>query len=40
MVYVPFFDEFQLINEVTNDAVDPISKEPDYKKCAVKVAKA
>ncbi|CAM2007085.1 molybdopterin-dependent oxidoreductase [Acanthopleuribacter pedis] len=36
-VFVPFFDEALLINEVTLDAYCPISKQPDYKKCAVKV---
>jgi len=36
-VFVPFFDESLLINELTLDAFCPISKEPDYKKCAVKV---
>ncbi|WP_281988677.1 molybdopterin-dependent oxidoreductase [Aquimarina aggregata] len=39
-VFVPFFDENMLINDVTLDAFCPISKEPDYKKCAVKVEKA
>jgi nitrate reductase (cytochrome) len=39
-VFVPFFDERLLINEVTLDAHCPISKEPDYKKCAVKISKA
>jgi nitrate reductase NapA len=39
-VFVPFFDENLLINEVTLGAVDPISKEPDYKKCAVKIYRA
>jgi MauM/NapG family ferredoxin protein len=34
-VFVPFFDETLLINEVTLDAYDPFSKQPDYKKCAV-----
>ena len=38
-VFVPFFDENMLINDVTLDAFCPISKEPDYKKCAVKVEK-
>ena len=32
-------DENMLINDVTLDAFCPISKEPDYKKCAVKVEK-
>ena len=39
-VFVPFFDEDILINELTLDAYCPISKQPDYKKCAVKVEKA
>lgn len=39
-VFVPFFDESMLINELTIDAFCPISREPDYKKCAVKVVKA
>ena len=38
-VFVPFFDEEKLINLVTLDAYCPISKEPDYKKCAVKLEK-
>jgi nitrate reductase NapA len=40
MVFVPFFDEGKLINELTLDAFCPISKQPDYKKCAVRVEKA
>ncbi|MCL7488951.1 MAG: molybdopterin-dependent oxidoreductase [Desulfobulbaceae bacterium] len=40
MVFVPFFDESYLINEVTLDAFCPISKQPDYKKCAVRLEKA
>ena len=36
-VFVPFFDENILINVVCIDAYDPISKEPDFKKCAVKL---
>jgi len=38
-VFVPFFDEHHLVNVLTLDAMDSISKEPDYKKCAVKVEK-
>ncbi len=38
-VFVPFFDENMLINDVTLDAFCPISKEPDFKKCAVKIEK-
>jgi nitrate reductase NapA len=37
LVYVPWFDEGVFINKVTLDATCPISKETDYKKCAVKV---
>jgi len=40
LVFVPWFDASQLINKVTLDATDPISKETDFKKCAVKVVKA
>lgn len=39
LVFVPFFDESKLINLVTLDAYCPISKEPDYKKCAVRIEK-
>ena len=39
MVYVPWFDEDVMINNVTLDAYCPISKETDFKKCAVKVEK-
>lgn len=38
-VFVPFFDERAQINLLTLDAHDPFSKQPDYKKCAVKVRK-
>lgn len=38
-VFVPFFDENMMINDTTLDAFCPISKEPDYKKCAVKIEK-
>ena len=36
-VFIPFFDEARLANLLTLDAMDNISKEPDYKKCAVRV---
>jgi nitrate reductase NapA len=39
-VFVPFFDERVLVNLVTLDSYCPISKEPDFKKCAVRVTKA
>lgn len=38
-VFVPFFDETMLINRVTLEAHDPHSKQPDYKKCAVRLRK-
>jgi len=39
-VFVPFFDENSLINNVTLHLFCPISKEPDYKKCAVRIRRA
>jgi nitrate reductase NapA len=39
MVFVPWFDERVLVNKLTLDATDPISKETDFKKCAVKIVK-
>ncbi len=38
-LFVPFFDQRMLVNEITLGDVDPISKEPDYKKCAATVEK-
>lgn len=38
-VFVPFFDETKLINELTLDAHCPFSKQPDYKKCAARIIK-
>jgi nitrate reductase NapA len=40
LVFIPFFDEMRLVNKLTLDATCPISKETDYKKCAVKIVKA
>lgn len=37
VVFVPWFDASQLINKTTLDATDPISKQTDFKKCAVKI---
>ena len=37
VIFVPWFDASQLINKVTLDATDPISKQTDFKKCAVRV---
>jgi nitrate reductase NapA len=39
LVFIPWFDESRLVNKLTLDATCPISKETDYKKCAVKVVK-
>ena len=40
MVFVPFFDEGVFVNKLTLDATCPMSKETDFKKCAVKMYKA
>jgi len=39
-IFIPFFDERLLVNALTLDAHDPISKQPDYKKCAAAVRRA
>ena len=39
-VFIPFFDERLLVNQLTLEAFDPFSKQPDYKKCAARVRKA
>jgi len=36
-LFVPFFDETLLINNLTLDDHDPFSKQPDYKKCAARI---
>ena len=40
LIFVPWFDAARLINKVTLDATDPISKQTDYKKCAVRISPA
>ncbi len=40
LVFVPWFDEKVFINKVTLDQTCPISKQNDFKKCAVKIYKA
>ena len=40
VIFMPFFDESRLVNKLTLDATCPISKETDFKKCAVKVVRA
>ena len=37
LVFMPWFDAGQLVNKLTLDATDPLSKETDYKKCACRV---
>ncbi|MDW4498494.1 periplasmic nitrate reductase subunit alpha [Sulfitobacter sp. D35] len=37
LIFVPWFDARRLINKVTLDATDPISKQTDFKKCAVRI---
>jgi len=39
VIFIPWFDERVFINKVTLDSTCPISKETDYKKCAVKITK-
>lgn len=40
LIFIPWFDAKRLVNKLTLDATCPISKETDYKKCAVKVERA
>jgi nitrate reductase NapA len=40
LVFMPWFDASRLTNKLTLDATDPLSKETDFKKCAIKVVKA
>ncbi len=40
LAYVPWFDEKVFINKVCLDATCPMSKQTDFKKCAVKIYKA
>ncbi len=40
VVFIPWFDESRIVNKLTLDATCPISKETDYKKCAVRVVRA
>ncbi len=37
VVFVPFFDADKLVNLLTVDAVDDMSKEPEYKICACRI---
>jgi len=40
VVFIPFHYSEAAVNRLTNPALDPIAKIPEYKVCAVKVAKA
>jgi nitrate reductase NapA len=40
LVFIPWFDAGRLVNKLTLDATCPISKETDFKKCAVRISKA
>jgi len=40
LIFMPWFDARRLTNKLTLDATCPISKQTDYKKCAVKVTPA
>jgi nitrate reductase NapA len=40
LIFMPWFDASRLVNKVTLDATDPLSKQTDFKKCAVKVVRA
>ena len=40
LIAVPFFDPKKLVNKLFLDATDPISREPEYKICAVRIRKA
>jgi len=40
LVFIPWFDASRLVNKLTLDQTDPLSKETDYKKQACKVVKA
>jgi nitrate reductase (cytochrome) len=39
-LFIPFFDQRLLVNDITLGDTDPISFQPDYKKCAATVRKA
>jgi assimilatory nitrate reductase catalytic subunit len=36
-VFVPFHWDEQCVNRLTDDQFDPISREPNYKQCAVRL---
>lgn len=40
LVFVPWYDANLMINKLTLNAIDPGSKQPEYKICAVRIKKA
>ncbi len=38
-VFIPWFDEYKLVNMIMRDAFDPFSFQADYKMFAVKIYK-
>ncbi|MFQ5488498.1 MAG: molybdopterin dinucleotide binding domain-containing protein, partial [Gammaproteobacteria bacterium] len=39
VVFVPWFDAGRLVNKLTLDATCPISKQTDFKKCAIRITR-
>lgn len=39
VIFIPWFDASQLVNKLTLDATCPISKQTDFKKCAVRATR-
>ncbi|WP_199535436.1 molybdopterin oxidoreductase family protein [Rhodohalobacter sp. SW132] len=40
LVFATMHSAKHLVNKITSDAVDPFSRQPDYKRCAVNIEKA
>jgi nitrate reductase NapA len=40
LIFAPFYDANKLVNDLTVDAIDDISKQPEFKICAARIAKA
>ena len=38
-VFIPFHWNDRCVNRLTLDEFDPISREPNYKQCAVRIAR-
>ena len=39
-VFIPFHWEDRCANNLTDDQFDPVSREPNYKQCAVRVKRS